>query len=191
MSTVSSSWLLLQENLILKNIAFPSSRKSRSCTCLLFHGTTPPFTQRLWALVVLCKVPPLTPFSQLKRKGDAHSLDIFQTGISARFHPSSSFPSLFFFFLFTLFLLSLIFPNPDFKSVTLKTKNKRAIHLPSANTLTDAAYKPSCEVKQTCSISYQHPFSPSVWVSTLYYFALIASFCCEDQNSSDHNYPSV
>lgn len=89
---------------------------------------------------------------------------------------SPSFPAFsmmcFFFPFFAFFLPFLIFPNPALKSLTLKTKQnktrKRAIHKPSANTLTDAAYKPSCEVKQTCNVSHQKlSLSLSVWVPTL------------------------
>lgn len=99
------------------------------------------------------------PYSQLKRNGDTFcSVYFWNWYFSFFLFPSFPvFPIALFSPLFAFFI-SLIFPNSALKSLTLKTKNKRAIHLPSANTLTDAAYKPSCEIKQTCNISHQKPF---------------------------------
>lgn len=47
----------------------------------------------------------------MKTNGDVQRLEIFETGISARFHPSPSFPSPFFLILHILSSLSNIF-NP-------------------------------------------------------------------------------
>lgn len=173
----SSSWLLLHENVILKNIVFSSS----SYTHLLCDGPiTSHLIQGFWVLADFFKVPTLAMLSAEKEWGCISFLFFFFSGYFWNWYfsfcLSPSFPAFsmmcFFFPFFAFFLPFLIFPNPALKSLTLKTKQnktrKRAIHKPSANTLTDAAYKPSCEVKQTCNVSHQKlSLSLSVWVPTL------------------------
>lgn len=173
----SSSWLLLHENVILKNIVFSSS----SYTHLLCGGPiTSHLIQRFWVLADFFKVPTLAMLSAEKEWGCISFLFFFFwifLKLVFQFLLVSVIPCLFhdvffFFSFFAFFLPFLIFPNPALKSLTLKTKQnktrKRAIHKPSANTLTDAAYKPSCEVKQTCNVSHQKlSLSLSVWVPTL------------------------
>lgn len=179
------------------NIHLVVGREDPADAC---SSVVPPHCSEGSSEYCLCLVPTITRLTQIKRNGGAQCLKIFETGISDRFHPSPSFPSPFFLTLHILSSLSVSKPRIHLDSLILENKNKQKTIQTSRKEQftcqvqilwqmqgTDQAVKSIKPVMSHIRVL----LSPSLWVSTQYYFPLIASFFCEDWNSWEHNYPGL
>lgn len=141
------------------NIHLVVGREDPADAC---SSVVPPHCSEGSSEYCLCLVPTITRLTQIKRNGGAVSENFWNWNF--RSFPSFPIFSISFLFNSSHSFFSLCFQTQNsFGFIDLRkqkqTKNhtnlkERTIHLPSANTLTDAGYRPSCEVNQTCSVSH-------------------------------------